>query len=70
MLSVTVLERALGTAFVSQHFQFPVLHLIEERQHQASIQCSNQHVFRTPHVRSALEYRGVADFDVRVLRSE
>ena len=34
VLSVTVLERALGTALVRQYFQFSTLHLMKERQHQ------------------------------------
>jgi hypothetical protein len=59
VLSVSVLESALGAAFVSHNIQIPAPHLVKKRQHQASIQCSNQQVFWTPHVRSSLECRRV-----------
>jgi hypothetical protein len=63
MPPITMLERALGAAFVRYNFQFPALHLIKEGQHQTSVQCSNQKVFRAPDVGGPFEHRGVTDSD-------
>jgi len=66
VLSVMVLERALGTAFVRHHFQLSPLHLIKKRQHQQAFNApinksSGHHTSGVP-----LNTGGGPDFDVRV----
>src|SRR5579872_842448 len=62
-----MLQGALGTAFIIDNRQFSELHLVKERQHQASIQGANQQVLWTPDIGCSFECGRVADFHGRML---
>jgi hypothetical protein len=59
-------QGALGTAFIIDNCECSQLHLVKERQHQASIQGPNQQVLWTPDIGRSFERRRITDFDGRM----
>lgn len=62
-------ESPLRAAFISEDRQTSELHLLEERQHHTSVQCSSQEVFETPDTWYSLEYRRIPNGNRWVFRS-